>query len=86
MSQAADAFQQNLFRKSLYAFSPFCMIPKVLSKVLKDKVPMIILVPPAWQSQLWYPEAMRMFIQQSILLTWRRDLLKNPKGSSRCPK
>ena len=38
LSQAADAFQQNLFRKSLYAFSPFCMIPKVLSKVLKDKV------------------------------------------------
>ena len=47
---------------------------------------MMILVPPAWQPQLWYPEAMRMFIQQSILLTWRRDLLKNPKGSSRCPK
>ena len=71
---------QNWFRKSLYAFPPFCMILKVLSKVLKDKVPMMILVTPAWPSQLWYPEAMKMFIQQPILLTKRRDLLKNPKG------
>ena len=56
------------------------MIPKVLNKVFKDKVPMMILVTPAWPSQLWYPEAKRMFIQQQILLTWRRDLLKNSKG------
>ena len=56
------------------------MIPKILSKVLNEKVPMIILVTPAWSSQSWYPEAMRMSIQQLILLTWMRDLLKNPKG------
>ena len=61
-------------------FSPFFMIPKVLSNVLKDKVPVMILVTPAWPSELRYPEAMRMFLQQSILLTWRRDLLKNSKG------
>ena len=79
LSQAADFFQQNWFHKSIYAFPPFCMISKVLSKVLKDKVPMMILVTPAWPSQLWYPEAMRMSIQQPILLTWRRDFLKNPK-------
>ena len=41
---------------------------------------MMILVTPAWPSQLWYPETMRMSIQLPILLTWRRDLLKNPKG------
>ena len=62
------------------SFPQFCMIPMVLSKVLKDKVPMITLIAPAWPSQLWYPEAVRMSIKQPILLTWRRDLLKNPKG------
>ena len=76
----ADAFQQNWFHKSLYVFPPFCMIPKVFSKFFKEKLPMTILVTPASPSQLWYPEAMRMFIQQPILLTWRRDLLKIPKG------
>ena len=56
------------------------MIPKVLSKVLKDKIPMMILVTPAWPTQLWCPEAMRMSIHQPILLNWRRDLLKSRKG------
>ena len=36
LSQAADAFHQNWFHKSLYAFPPFCMIPKVLREVLKE--------------------------------------------------
>ena len=80
LSQAADAFQQHWFHKSLYALPPFRMIPKVLSKVWKEKVPMMILVTPAWASQLWYPEAMRMSIQQPILLTWKRDLFKNPQA------
>ena len=39
----------------------------------------MILVTLAWPSQLWYPKPMRMSIQQPILLTWRSDLLKNPK-------
>ena len=71
---------KNWFHKSLYVFRPYCMIPKILSKVRKEKEPMMILVTPAWPSQMWYPEAMRMSIQQPILLTWRRDLLKNPQG------
>ena len=41
---------------------------------------MMILVTPAWPSQLWYPEVMKMSMQQPILLTWRRYILKNPKG------
>ena len=40
-------------------FPQFCIIPKVLSKVLKDKVPMMVLVTLAWPSQLCYPEAIR---------------------------
>ena len=55
------------------------MIPKVLRKALKDKVPMMILVIQTRPSQLWYPEAMKMSIEQPVLLTWRRDLLKNSK-------
>ena len=27
-----------------------------------------------WSPQLWYPAAMRVSIQQPILLTWRRDI------------
>ena len=60
LSLAAGALQQNWLHKSLYAFPPFYIISKVLRKVWKDKVPIMILVTPAWPSQLWYPEAMRM--------------------------
>ena len=66
-------------QESLY-ISPIYMILKALSKILKDQVPMIFFATPAWPSQLWCPEAMRISIQQPISLTWRRDLLKNPKG------
>ena len=85
LSQAADVFQVNWFTRffmlfphfSLYAFPPF---PKVFRKVLKKKVPMMmILATRAWPKQLWYPETMRMSIQQPTLLTQKRDLLKNPK-------
>ena len=41
---------------------------------------MMILVTPGWSSQLWHPEAIRMFIQQVILFAWSRDLSKNPKN------
>ena len=61
LNQAANALQQNWFHESLYAFSPFCMIPMVLSNILKEKV----------------TEAMMLSIEQPILLTWRRGLLKN---------
>ena len=36
-SHASDAFQQNWSRKLLYAFPPFCKIPKVLHKILWEK-------------------------------------------------
>ena len=65
-------------QKSL-CFSPFCMIPKFWGTSSK-RVPMMIFATPAWPSQLWYSEAMGMSIQQPIFLTWRRDLLKRPKG------
>ena len=46
--------------KSLSSPPPLCMIPKVLSKVLKEKAHMMILITPAWLSPLWYPEAMEI--------------------------
>ena len=41
-----EAIQENQF----HAIHPFYMIPTILSKVLKKKVPLVILVTPAWPS------------------------------------
>ena len=47
-SHAIDAFQQNWSHKLLYDFPPFCMIPNVLNKTLKEKVHKLILITSAW--------------------------------------
>ena len=78
-TRSIESSSRCLPQESL-CFSPILHDPKCFEQVLKYKVPMMILVILAWPSQLWYPEAMRICMQQSILLTWRRDLLKNPKG------
>ena len=79
-SHATDAFQQNWSHKLLYAFPSFCIIPKVLNKTLKEKVPKLMLITPAWTTQVQHPKILNMSINSPILLPWRKDLLKNPKG------
>ena len=79
-NHAIHAFQQNWSHKLLYAFPPFCMIPKVLNKTLREQVPKLLLINPAWTTQVWYPKILNMSIKSPILLPWRKDLLKNPKG------
>ena len=72
----------KLVPQKYLCFFPILHDPKVLRDVLKN-VPMMIFATPAWPSQPWYSEAMRMSsIQQPIFLTWRRDLLKRPKGET----
>ena len=48
-----DALQQNCYQKSLYAFSPFALIHKVLRKVEEKKVPFLIIVTPTRKTQSW---------------------------------
>ena len=52
---------------------------RTLNKTLKEQVPKLILITPAWTTQVWYPEILNMSIKSPILLPWRKDLLKNPK-------
>ena len=52
-SLATDAFQQNRAQKFLYVFPSFYMIPKVLKKALKEKVPKLILITLACTTQVW---------------------------------
>ena len=63
----------------VFMLFPILHDSKVLRNVLK-KSTYDDFATPAWPSQLWYSEAMGMSMQQPIFLTWRRDLLKRPKG------
>ena len=64
----------------MYTFPQFCIIPKVLSKILKEQVPKLMLITPTWTAQVWYAKILNMSINSPIFLPWRNDLLKNLKG------
>ena len=67
-SHLTDAFQQNWAHKFLYGFPPFCMIPNVPNKTLKEILPKLILITLTWITQTWYPKMLSISIKSHILL------------------
>ncbi|CAC5414223.1 unnamed protein product [Mytilus coruscus] len=76
-----DAFQVNWSNKNPYAFSPFCLIARCITKVNKERSNLVIII-PAWQSQAFYPMLLEMSISTPLLLPQMRDLLTNPQGGT----
>ena len=74
---AVDALQQPWHGHLLYAFPPFSLITRVLSKIRRERV-LVILITPAWNSQPWYAMLLQMLIRKSFLLPSHVDLLKDP--------
>ena len=77
-SVATDAFKQDWKHQFLFAFPPFSMIGRLLSKVQKDQTNMIIVL-PAWQSQSWYPTLSKRTFKNSILLPNHPKVLVIPE-------
>ena len=73
--------QQSWSERFLYPFPPFCLISRILQKVIREKTSMIILVTPTWHSQPWYPQLLHMSIEKPVLLPKQNNLLKNPLGN-----
>lgn len=72
-----DAFQIDWQFQEAYAFPPFCLIPRVLKKVLVEKAT-ILLITPAWQTQAWYPSILQMSVQNPLSIPKTRNLLLDP--------
>ena len=49
-----------------YAFPPFCIIGKVLTKVRKDQS-LLLVIKPAWQTQPWYTTLRSMSVHHPSL-------------------
>ena len=49
-----------------YAFLPFCLIPRVPSKIQQDQVHTGTLITPSWQTQLCYPQVLGMLIRDQL--------------------
>ena len=77
-----DAFSRPLPpRRRLYANPPFILIPKLLSKVRREKAE-LVLVAPVWPSQPWWPVLTGMLRQTPLHLPKASDLYLPPRGPS----
>ena len=73
---AVDAFtcEWNSF-SCIYIFSPFSLIPRILKKVLEEKVPDVIIVVPDWPTASWFPLLMKLCVQMPLVLPQTRKTL-----------
>ena len=60
-----------------YAFPPFSLIGRCLSKIRREEVPFLILVAPVWPTQPWFAVLQSMLCQRPILLPRHLALLRN---------
>ena len=76
---AVDALAQHWNHFSLpYAFPPFALIGRCLQKIIKDKVPHVLIIAPVWPAQHWYPLMLQMLSDYPLLLPSQMDLIRNP--------
>ena len=79
-AMATDAFSRTWVGLQGYAFPPFGLVGKCLAKIRKDQSTVVI-VTPAWQTQIWYPLLLEMSIETPILLPPHPKILLDPQGN-----
>ena len=74
---AVDAFSLSWSHLKFYAFPPFCMISRVLRKVVEDQAQGVIVVPD-WPTQSWYPMLSKLTQCDHHLTAHQEQLLQLP--------
>ncbi len=75
-----DAMTQTWPRLRLYAFPPIALLPGVLERVRRDRVP-LLLIAPRWPGRVWFPNLFSLLDGPPLELPVRRDLLSQAGGS-----
>ena len=78
---ATDAFSVKWGNHAAYAFPPFCLIGRCLSKIAKDKCG-LIMITPLWQTANWWPLTLQMSTMDPILLLKTQKMITGPQGES----
>ena len=76
-AENVNAFTVDWGPLKFYAFPPFCLISKCLSKVLTDNATGLIVV-PNWPTQPWYPILQKLTVGRPLVLKRKQDLLILP--------
>ena len=74
---AVDAFSVSWTNLKFYAFPPFSMILRMLSKIKREKATGIIIV-PEWHTQVWWPLLLNLLKADPWRLPRRFTVLQLP--------
>jgi hypothetical protein len=66
------------WQATIYAYPPVFLIPRVLQKVLQDKVFDLILIAPLWPSQSWWPTLMSVVTEIPLVLPHQPWITRDP--------
>jgi len=61
-AKATDAMLQDWRTEFPYIFPPFCLINRILKKVVSQRVGKANLIAPLWQGQTWFPKIMELLV------------------------
>ena len=62
-----------------YAFPPFSLIPRVVTKLEQEDCK-VLLIAPFWPRQPWFPRLTKLLVHQPVILPQRADILLQPSS------
>ena len=74
---ATDALSQPWTNIKGYAFPPFSLIGRCLSKIRREGIKEMILIAPVWPTQPWFAILLSMLFRRPLLLPKLPSLLMN---------
>lgn len=83
-AEFVDAFTVNWENIYFYAFPPFSLISRLMTKLREDRSE-CILIAPIWLTQTWFPTVMEHLIQHPYILPVDPELLSLPGTMRRHP-
>lgn len=72
-----DAFTLKWSEFFFYAFPPFCILGKVITKIIAEGAEGILVV-PFWPTQNWYPKFFKLLVCKPLFFQPEIDLLLDP--------
>ena len=73
-----DAFTFSWKDLHPYIFTPFTIIPRILSKIKTDTVDKAIIIVPLWPSLLWFPLLISLIVSFPVRLPRHKYLTSMP--------
>ena len=77
-SAGTDVMMQSWDSMQAYAFPPFGLLHRVLSKVRQSRGLELTLLAPFWLQHPWFPDLLELLVAVPVFLPQQRDLLRQP--------